>query len=90
MSKKDSKQSAVKLTIDLLYFCKRTDNWNPDFTSEPLLNLLSFLSNQPDFKDIWDLELAERLLNYFLNKSTLKEKQTFAKLDAEKNPGRYS
>jgi hypothetical protein len=85
MSKKDSEQLAIELTVNLLYSCKRVGNWNPDsFPSQPLVNLLSKLSDHPDFKNIWDLELAKNILYYLLRDSPLKEKQSFTTSDAEK------
>lgn len=84
MSKKDSEQLAVKLTVNLLYSCKKTDNWNPDyFTSQPLANLLDLLSNHPKFKNIWDLELTQELLVDLFNNSFFKDKQNFTKYEAE-------
>jgi hypothetical protein len=78
-----AKVTGKKLALDLLYYCSRTGDWQPDYGNEPLNNLINVIRDQPNFKRYFDWELAYDLLTHELAKPSWQVKTLFNDTDAE-------
>jgi Apea-like HEPN len=78
-----TKITGKRLALDLLYYCRKTGDWQPDYANGPLNNLLNVVKDQPDFKQYFSWELAYDLLNHELAKADWQTKTSFTDADAE-------
>jgi hypothetical protein len=78
-----TKITGKRLALDLLYYCRNTGDWQPDYANGPLNNLLNVVRDQPDFKQYFSWELAYDLLKHELAKADWQAKTSFTDADAE-------
>lgn len=74
---------ARQLALDLLYYCKRTGNWEPDITDRPTLNLLEELASHPDYERFFAGDTAYLILIARLDRPELQGQTTFSNGDAD-------
>ena len=73
----------TKLTLDLLNYCRRIGEWEPDETDRPIQNLLTGLSESPEYQQFFTLDTAYGLVLLELGKENLQVKEKFDNNDAE-------